>query len=332
MTRYIAEKLASAIGVLLILVLFVFILGRVIPGDPVRLMVGARATTEAVEAKRRELGMDQTLPVQFVTYITGLSRGELQTSLRTRRPVLTDLLIFFPATAELIIFSLLLAVIGGACLGLSLVGEWRGAGSARLLLLTGSAIPVFLLGMICILVFYRYLSLLPATGRISIRDWSPGPTGFFFVDAILGGRMEVAWNVFRHLLLPGFCLALAPAVAIGRMFRSTLTASMRADYIRTARSKGLREREIILRHAVRNSLGPVLSIGGLQVAILFGNVVIVELIFAWPGIGLYTAQSIVASDYPAIAGVTLVLGSVYILMNALVEVLQAWADPRLRSF
>ena len=330
MIHIIVTRLASIIGILFILVLVIFLLERVVPGDPVRLMVGPHASAEVVKAQRHALGMDRPIYSQYLSYLNNLVHGKLGMALHTRRPVLDDLVDFFPATAELIGYSLMLAAVLGMVFGFSAARGWLGFGAVRVILIGGSTVPVFLLGMVGILVFYRYLGWFPVAGRTSIPGGAEGPTNVITLDAILSGRFDVLADAIWHLTLPAICLALAPAVAVGRVFRSSIASTMRTDYVRTARAKGLTEHVVFRRHVVRNSMGPTLSIAGLQVAILFANVVIIESIFGWPGLGLYTAQSISRNDFPAIAGVTLTLGILYIVVNTIIDICQAIADPRLR--
>ncbi len=196
-------------------------------------------------------------------------------------------------------------------------------------MVAGASAPPFLLALVGILLFYRRLGWLPATGRSGFRDAPDGPTGLLMIDSLVNGRFDVFTDALKHLVLPGLSIAILPAVSIGRVLRSSLVTTLRTDHVRTARAKGLKERTVLLRHALRNSAGPALSMGGLQVGLMFAGVVVIEQIFAWPGIGLYTVQSIPRSDFPAIAGVTLVLGAAYVIVNALVDVFQAAADPRM---
>lgn len=329
MARVVAVRLVSMVAVLLVLILAVFALQRLTPGDPVRAMVGANAPQSVVNAERQVLGMDRPIPVQYVTYLGLLLHGRLGMSLHTRRPVTQDLGDFLPPTLELIGFAFLLALLGGAYLGLSTASRWRGAGVMRFLLITGSSVPVFLFVLLGVLLFFRHLGWLPATGQSSIADAPTGPTRFLLIDAVLAARPDVFFDGLRHLILPGLALAIGPAVAIGRVFRSSLVTTLSSDYVRTARSKGLSERRILLRHAIRNSLGPTLAMAGLQIAILLASDIVVEMIVAWPGLGLYVVQSITANDFPSIAGVTLVLGALYVLVNGIVDILQSVADPRI---
>ena len=330
MTTFVLKRLASGIGVLLILAAVVFLLAQITPTDPVRVMIGANATDAMVEAKREELGYDKPLVEQYVTYVTGIARGDMQMSLRTRRPVTTDLGEFLPATFELALYGVVLALTIGGILGVASAGRFRGSGLLRFVVVGLSSAPVFLLALLGILLFYRQLGWLPATGRTSFTGLERGPTGLLTVDSLLQGRFDVFIDAQKHLILPALCVALAPAAAIGRVLRSSLVTTMQTDYVRTARSKGLRERSVLLRHGLRNSIGPALSMTGLQIGLMFAGIVVIESIFAWPGIGFYTVQSIPRTDFPAIAGVTLVLGAGYVVVNTIVEIVQASADPRLK--
>ena len=328
MITFIAKRLGAAVGILLVLAAVVFLLQQLTPADPVRAMLGANASPERVAEQRAKLGYDQPLPQQYLRYVGGLFQGDMQMSLRTRRPVTTDLKDFLPATLELAFYGVIMAVALGLVLGVATAARFKGGGALRVVLVGLSSAPVFLLALLGILLFYRQLGWLPATGRTGFKDFR-GPTGFLTFDALISFRFDVLADAFWHLLLPAFCVAIAPAVAIGRVLRSSLITTMGGDYVRTARMKGLRERSVLMRHALRNSAGPALSMTGLQVGLMFAGVVVIESIFAWPGIGFYTVQSIPRNDFPAIAGVTLVLGVGYVLVNMLVEIAQAAADPRL---
>jgi peptide/nickel transport system permease protein len=327
--KLIAERLVALVGILLALLVIVFLLESVIPADPVRAMVGASATREAVAAKRHELGLDKPVPEQFVGFLGRAVRGDLSLSLHTRRPVRDDLTAFLPATLELALTATFMAAVLGFALGL-LTARGRGT-PLRLFLVGGASVPGFLLAILLLLVFYSGLHWLPGSGRLSSSITPPsGPTKFYVVDGLLHGRLDVTIDALRHLVLPAFCLALAPAVALGRVLRSSLQTVLDQDHIRTARAKALPERRILLHHALRSSLNAPLTMAGLQLGMLLAGVVVIETAFAWPGIGLYTVQSIASTDFPAVAGVTLVLGAAYVVINALVDVGQLVADPRLR--
>ena len=329
MLRLIATRIGAMVAVLLFLAAVVFTLQQLTPADPVHAMLGANASKAAVASQRHKLGYDKPLPNQYLHYVGGLAHGDLQMSLRTRRPVATDLGHYLPATLELALFGLALAAVLGGLLGVVTAARLKGSGAFRLLTLAGASTPPFLLALVGILLFYRGLHWLPATGRTSFQDAPSGPTRLLLVDSLVHGRLDLFRDVIGHLILPGLCVAILPAVSIGRVLRSSLLGTLRADYVRTARAKGLGEPAILWRHALRNSVGPALSMGGLQVGLMFAGVVVIEQIFAWPGIGLYTVQSIPRTDFPAIAGVTLVLGAGYVVVNTIVDLLQAVADPRI---
>jgi len=330
MARFTLTRLASLVGILLGLSVVVFLLQAVVPADPVRAMVGASATPQIVEAKRHELGLDRPLPAQYAQFLSRAVRGDLQMSLHTRRPVRTDIAAFLPATLELAATALAMAVVLGGALGL-LTARGRGT-SLRVGLVASASVPAFLLALLLLIVFYAQLRWFPGSGRISAELEAPtGPTGLLTVDGLLAGRLDVVRDALAHLALPALCLALGPAVALGRTLRSSLQTVLGADHIRTARAKGLTERGVLLRHAVRPALNAPLTMTGLQVGMLLAGVVVIESIFAWPGLGLYTARAITSVDFPAIVGVTLVMGAAYVIVNALVDLAQVAADPRLRA-
>lgn len=330
MVRFVVTRALGAVGVLLALITIVFILQTVVPGDPVRASVGVNASDEVVARERARLGLDKPVPVQYVNYLGQAVRGGFGESLRTGRGVREDIVAFVPATLELAAFAILLAAAGGLLIGVLAVGASRLATVARLLFIGGASVPSFLLALILIYVFYFRLEWLPLSGRTSIDSAPEGPTGLLLVDALLRLRLDVFFDALRHLVLPAVSLALVPAVAIGRVLRSSLLEVYGADYIRTLHAKGLSPRTILWRHALRNAVQAPLTMAGLQLGLLLGGVVIVETIFAWPGIGLYMNQSIAFGDLRAIAGVTLVAGAGYVVINTLVDVAQAAADPRIR--
>jgi peptide/nickel transport system permease protein len=331
MIAFIAKRLLAAVLIMLALTAVMFTLAKLSPVDPVHAMLGPSASPAAILAEKHRLGLDRPVLAQFGSYVSGALHGDLGMSYRTRRPVSTDLGAFIPATAELSVFGLALAVILAALLAVGSTLRWPGAAVFRLLLMAGASTPAFLLAIAGILVFYSKLGWLPATGRTGYLDAPAGPTGLLTIDGLLHGRPTVTLDALRHLLLPALAVAVVPAVSIGRVLRSSLLDGMRSDYVRTARSKGLTERTVVLRHVLRNCLGAALSMTGLQVGLMFSGVLVIEEIFAWPGIGQYMAQSIPAGDFPAISGVTLVLGVGYVAVNTVVDILQAVADPRIAN-
>jgi peptide/nickel transport system permease protein len=332
MSSLVGRRLLALVAVLFGLAVIVFLLQAVIPADPARAMVGASAPASVVAAKRHELGYDKPLPQRFMDYADRLLHGNLQDSLRTRNPVSTDLGTFAPATLELAMTAAAIAALLGVGLGLMLVAGGRLARLLRVVLIGGASVPTFLTALVAILLFYSTLHVLPASGRVSDTLVVPdGPTKLLLLDSILHGEPNLFWSALTHIIMPAFTLALLPALAIARTLATSCEQVMREDYVRTARSKGLRERTVLLRHALRNASGPALTMSGLQFGLLLGGIVVVEQIFAWPGLGLYLDQSIAYADFPAITGTTLLLGTAYVLVNFIVDLTQAWADPRIRT-
>lgn len=328
MLTVLPRRLLGAIPVLLVLVLAVFSLQKVAPVDPVAALVGAKASPAVYAAARHQLGLDQALPLQFWHYLTQAAVGDLGQSTLTRTPVLSDIAKFLPVTLELIGMALIFTVVIGFLFGLATAQGWRGSGVLRVVMVSSASVPVFLACILGMVMFYRWLNVFPITDQTSFIDAPTGPTHFLLVDSLLAGRPDVFTDDLYHLILPAICLALTPAAAVGRVLRSSLEATMRADHTRTARAKGLGEKRILIMHALRNSLGPVFALLGLQIAVMIGNCILVELIFARPGIGQYISRAIDKADFNAIAGVTLVIGLLYVVTNVVIDALQSVADPR----
>lgn len=331
MLTLIGKRLVAMAVILVALAAVIFYLQSISPLDPVHAQLGAQASAEAVAARRHELGLDQPLVTQFGHYLVNLLHGDLGSSYRTRRPITTDLVAYLPATLELTVAGLVLALVLAVVLAFATVLSWPGSGLFRAVLLVGASTPAFLLGIAGLIIFYQRLGVLPANGRLALNGAPTGPTGLLTVDGLLHGQPAVTLDALKHLVLPAVAIALGPAVAIGRVLRSSLIADQHSDYARTARAKGLTELAVLRKHVLRNALGAALSMTGLQVGLMFAGVLVVEQVFGWPGIGQYVAQSIPVADFPAIAGVTLMLGAVYIVINTTVDILQAVADPRIAA-
>jgi peptide/nickel transport system permease protein len=330
MAGMLAKRLVSAVLVLLVLIAIIFLLRQASPVDPARAIVGDRASKSVVDAERVKLGLNKPLVVQYVDYVGHVVHGNFGESAVTRRPILTNLSDFLPATLELILASFLIAIVLGLFFGIATAQGWRGATAFRVTMIVASSLPVFLTALLGIIFLYQKLHWLPASGQTSYAHPPTGPTRFLLLDSLLHGQLGVFQDAFVHLILPSLCLAMAPAVSIGRVLRSSLSHTLRSDYVRTARAKGMREVRVLVSHALRNSAGPALSMGGIQIAAIFGSILVVEEIFAWPGVGLYTVQAINKGDFATISGVTIALGALYVLANLVVDVLQAMADPRIR--
>lgn len=330
MISFVIRRLAATVLVLLALTAILFALNRLAPSNQARLLLGPRASPEAIEKVERELWLDRPLPLQYVRYTLGLLRGDLQYSLRTRRPVREDLADHLPATIVLAVSGFILAVAMALVLALSSGLRWRTAAWLRILLVAGASAPTYMVAIGGIVVLFARLGWLPAGGETGYYDPPTGPTGFLLMDALLAERPSVFLDAIRHLILPALSIAIAPAVVIGRVLRSSLLATRESQYVRTARAKGLRNPRIIGRHALRNALGPALSVTAVQLGFMLAGVVVVEEIFSWPGLGRYAADSIAAGDFPGVAGVTLVAGAAYVTVNTVADIAQALTDPRVR--
>jgi peptide/nickel transport system permease protein len=325
----ILKRMGAGALIMALLTLVLFWLQRFATGDPVRARLGAGASQEVVEATRETLGLNDPLFVQYVRYVGGILRGDLGVSLRTGRSVQSDLALFLPATAELTIVAFTFATLLACLFAVASALRWPGGRVLRALLTVGGAVPSFFAAIAGIILFYKQLGWLPVTGRSSVPDLPTGPTGLLTVDALVNGRLDILPDVLSHLLLPATVLALGPALAIGRVLRSSILVTLVSDHVRTARSIGLTETRVMLKHVVRNSVGPALSMGGLQLGLMFASVLVVETVFAWPGLGQYVALSIPVDDFPATAGVVLILAAGYVAINTVVDILQAAADPRI---
>jgi len=312
---YIFKRVLAAVPVLIGVSILTFIISHAIPGDPARIIVGPKASKEAVEAIRKEHGLDRPLPVQYVRYMKGLVQGDLGQSIRNHRPVTKDLADFFPATLELTLASLFLCLTVGIPLGiLAAVQRNRLADHvARVFSVIGVSTPVFWLGLMLLLLFYRNLGWLPGSGRLDITSSPPAAvTGLYVIDAILARDWALLKEVLSHLILPAFCLSYVYLAVITRIVRSSMIAVLGQDYITTA------------------CVIPTVTIAGLSLGELLGGAILTETIFAWPGMGKYVVDSINALDFPAIMGFTLLASTAYVAINLGVDVLYAFLNPRIR--
>lgn len=309
-----------------------FIISHLIPGDPARLLAGDRASEEIVRHIRQQLGLDLPLWQQFARYVDALLHGDLGTSIRTGRPVLEDLKTFFPATLELAFCALLIALLVGIPLGvLSAVYRNRWTDHlVRLMALTGISTPAFWLGLGVIVLFYGKLDWLPGSGRLD--DWFDPPTrvsGFYLLDSLLEGNIEVFFNALQHLILPAATLAFVHLGIVARQIRSAMLEQLNEDYIRTALASGLPKFTIVVRYALPNALIPSITVLGLALGDLLYGAVLTETVFAWPGMGAYVVSSIQALDFPAVMGFAIVVSFAYVLVNLVVDLLYLWIDPRM---
>lgn len=331
--RLIAQRLVLMIPVLLGLTLLTFSLSHIVPGDPALLAAGAQATPEMVAELRAKFGLDQPLPVQYVSYLRGLVSGDWGQSILSRRPVLEDLSIYWPATLELVLAAMMIAVVIGVPLGVfSAVNRDRLPDHAtRIASLLGISVPAFLLAIALQWTVALNTGAFPIGSRIATSVIPPDHiTGLYVVDSLLTRNGPALSDSLIHLFLPAVTLAMPPLATITRMTRSSMVEVLGHDYIRTARAKGVTERQLLGRHALRNAFLPTLTMIGLSLGWLMGGSLLVETVFDWPGIGLYAVKSSLSLDFMPIMGITLIYGVVFSFINLLVDVLYSVVDPRIR--
>ena len=328
MLAYVTKSVLGALVVLLVMSFIVFSLQSIIPADPARAVVGPNAPPETVEAMREQLGLDDPVIIQYGRFLWRLVQGDLGTSVRTRQPVSDDIRQFLPATLELGLASIALGVaLAGVMAALQFLV--RGSGGVRLVMVGLGSTPIFLSALLLAYFFWFRLDWLPGAGRVAYRDFA-GPTGFNVIDGILVGRPNISGDALLHMILPALALALPIGIAVGRSLNGALHDVLSQAYVRTARGKGVSETKVLLRHGLRNAATAPLSMLGLQIRLLFGSLLVVERIFGWPGLGLYTVQAFASADLPAVLGVAIVFGALYILANTLIGIGQSIADPRIK--
>jgi peptide/nickel transport system permease protein len=326
---FLARRLLLAVPTTLAAVLVVFVAVRVVPGNPALARLGRHVNPEQVAEEMRRHGWDRPVIAQMGEFLRGLLlRGDLGRSFYDGRPVTEELLRRFPATIELSLAALLLAVPVGIGAGV-LASVYRNR-PPDLLCMTGAmlgvSVPVFFLGMVLILLFTPGL---PGGGRLDVRSLFQPPTGFVLLDSLLARRTDVFVDALRHLVLPALALSTIPAALIAHITRSSMLEVLGADYVRTARAKGVSPTATLWRHALRNAAVPVVNIAGLQLAYLLAGAVLTETVFQWPGVGTYLVKAARDRDYAAIQGGTLLVALTFVLVNLLVDVLYAALDPRI---
>lgn len=336
MKRFLLNRFAGSAIVLLGVSVITFTLARVIPSNAAALYIGPRARPDDIARVAHQLGLDQPLPIQYLTYMRDMLTGDWGTSIGTKRPVLDEILNRLPATLELIAAAMLVAIPLGIALGV-LSARWRGRRpdiGVRLVSIVGVSLPAFFLALILQVIFFRDLGLLPLAGRTSadLRFTDPlgTVTGFNVIDSVLTGNWVALGDTTYHLILPAIALAAYPLGLIARMTRSSMLETLDQDYIRTARAFGLRGALIDYRLALRNAILPVLTVIGLTFGYLLTGSFFVEIVFNWPGLGTFAVHSLLSVDYPAIMGIALLGAIGYVVINLLTDVAQAWLDPRIR--
>ncbi|MGB9300529.1 MAG: ABC transporter permease [Anaerolineae bacterium] len=332
MTSYIIRRLLSLIPTLLGVSIIVFLFLRMIPGDPALALAGEHATDANVERIREEFGLNKPLYEQYLTYMGKVLRGDLGRSVFNKRYVTDELLARFPATLELSACALMVAMIVGLPAGIISATKRNSIfdNAAMVGSLLGISMPIFWLGLMLNWFFAVRLGWLPSVTRLDSSIELHRITNLIIVDSLLTGNAEALLNGIKHLILPSVALGTIPMAIIARMTRSAMLEVLEQDYVRTARAKGLAERVVIFKHALKNALLPVITILGLQVGLLLSGAVLTETIFAWPGIGRWLYLSILARDYPIVQGMALFITFLFLMVNLLVDLSYALVDPRIR--
>lgn len=332
MLRYTIRRIFMLIPVLIGMTLIVFFMIRAIPGNPAQVILGQEATKQSIALLTAKLGLNHPWYVQYVDYIKGLLTGDLGESLRSQVPISKEIWPYLAATLELSCVAMFVAIVIGVNAGI--ISAWFQNSwfdyVAMVLALIGISIPVFWLGLMEQWQFSMQLHLLPATGREDVRDPVHAITHLYMIDTILNGRWDQLGVVVKHLILPGLTLATIPMAIIARITRSSMLEVMRSDYIRTARAKGMRMFWVVYKHSLKNAVIPVLTVIGLQMGLLLGGAILTETIFGWPGIGRYIYEAIGFRDYPVIQSGILVIATIFILINLIVDLLYVAIDPRIK--
>jgi ABC-type dipeptide/oligopeptide/nickel transport system permease component len=332
MIRLAALRIVGALPNLLGVIVVTFLLTRALPGDPAAYFAGQAASVEAIEQIRTKLGLDRPLPVQFVDYLRDLLRGNLGQSLSTGQPVTTELVTRLPASIELTLVALLLAVSISLPLGIAAAvrrGTWVDQ-LARLVTTAGVSLPVFFTGLLLTWLFYFELGWAPSPiGRLDPSFSPPAKvTGLYLVDAALARDGELWWACAKQLVMPSITMALFVLAPITRMTRASMLSVLSSDFVRTARALGLRSPTVLVRYALRNALLPVVTTLGMVASFMLGSNVLVEKVFSWPGIGSFAIESLTASDYAPVQGFVLTMGVLYVLLNLAIDLAYLLIDPR----
>jgi peptide/nickel transport system permease protein len=332
--RAVAARLGWLLLVLWAAVTVTFVLSRIVPADPARLAAGLQAGPEQVAEVRHLLGLDRPLPAQYASYLGGLARFDFGRSVQSRGPVLEDLKLYLPATLELVLAAFLVYAVLGVAAGVAWAVWPRGVHAVliRLLAIAGVAVPVFWIGLLLQLLFAARLGWLPVAGNLEYERYGvPLRTGMGTADALLAGSLPAFGNALWHLVLPVTTLVIGQFALATRLTRASLEHQLRQPYVRTARARGVAEWRVVLVDALRNALNPVITMLGLQFGWLLGGTILVEVVFSWPGLGLYAYNAFRTFDYNPIMAITLIVTIAFVLVNELVGLVYPLLDPRLRE-
>jgi peptide/nickel transport system permease protein len=332
MTGYIVRRVLAVIPTLVGVGIVVFVLVRLIPGDPAEVMLGGFATPERAQELRRHLGLDRPLVIQFAIWAKALIRGDLGASIMSQRPVADEIWSRFPATFELTAIATGFALLVGISLGVvsATAHNTRLDLGTTIVSVLGMSVPIFWFGLMLLYVFGVWLRLLPISGRLDLSISLPRITGLVFVDSLIQGNWAALADGLKHLVLPAFSLAVIPIATLSRMTRTTMVEVLSHEYIAVARAKGLAERVVLARHALKNALIPVITVAGTRFGMQLAGAVLVEVVYGWPGVGRLIFDAIQKRDYPIIQGAVLFTAFLFIIINLLTDLLYAVIDPRIR--
>lgn len=327
------RRLPSLLIVILGMTVVMFIISRAVPVDPALAAAGQDASKEMIENIRKEMALDKPLVIQYFLYMKSLCKGDLGVSIMSKRPVLNDILVYLPATIELVVASTLFSVLLGIPLGVvSAVKIGKVADNvSRIISLIGICTPIFWAGLMLQLIFYKDLGILPFGGRLSMGLTPPKIiTGLYTIDSLITGDLTIFFDSLKHLILPTVTMSNITLPLTARMTRSSLLDVLNEDYIRTARAKGLSENVVVYIHAMSNALIPIITVLGLRVGTLLGGAVVTETVFSWPGMGRYAYQAIETMDFQVLMGVAVVVAFIYASINLMLDIFYMIIDPRIR--
>ena len=334
MRRYLAKRVGTSLLTILGIVVVVFFIVRVVPGDAASLRAGPYANEERIQQISDQYGLSDPIPEQFVDYVSGFAQGDLGVSIRTNQPVLGELLDRLPASLELAVYSVLLATMIGVPLGILAAakqGTWID-NLARVYAVMGSSMALFWLGLLLIFFFAFQLGWFPGpVGRLAVGTEAPPTlTGFYTIDGVLSGRFSVTWEALRYLALPVFTLGFALAAPILKMVRAAMIEALDSDFVRTAKAVGVSRTRMLYVDGFRNALIPVITTIGIVFGFMLGGNIIVEFLFSWPGVGRYAFDAISTRDLESLQGFVIMVGVLYVILNIVIDIAYALIDPRIR--
>lgn len=332
MFSFIIKRLLWAIPTLFGVSLIVFFMVHLSPGDPALALLGDHANKESVEKLREEMGLNKPLYTQYYLFASKAVHGDFGNSFKSKQPVLDEFMERFPATMELALCAMILAIVLGIAAGIiSAIKRYSIFDYGSMFIaLAGVSMPVFWLGLVLIYFFSVSLGWLPVSGRLGYEFYVDNVTGFYLIDTILADDYAAFWDAFKHLILPAVALGTIPMAIIARMTRSSMIEVMKEDYIRTARAKGCSVFQVVMVHALRNAMMPVVTVIGLMLGTLFAGAILTETTFSWPGIGKWIVNAVYQRDFPIIQSATLIIATMFIFVNLIVDLLYALINPKIR--